>query len=125
MDALSVQRSACRMLRGTATVGLGRAGTREAALRSRSPACVRSRPVYANEGAERCQRAFQEECDEQPIRTVLGCDRRTSTVAACGPATLGLELIDADSENGRIDLALATREDFTNPTGNVLGPIEE
>ena len=41
------------------------------------------------------------------------------------PSHAGLELIDADSENGRIDLALATREDFTNPTGNVLGPIEE
>ncbi|WP_327324994.1 PaaI family thioesterase [Streptomyces sp. NBC_01210] len=36
-------------------------------------------------------------------------------------ATLGLEFIDADVENGTIRLAFNATEDFTNPTGNVLG----
>ena len=36
-------------------------------------------------------------------------------------ATLGLELIDADVENGTIELTFAATEDFTNPAGNVLG----
>jgi len=36
-------------------------------------------------------------------------------------ATLGLEFIDADVENGTIELAFSATEDFTNPTGNVLG----
>jgi uncharacterized protein (TIGR00369 family) len=36
-------------------------------------------------------------------------------------ATLGLEFIDADVEAGTIELAFAATEDFTNPTGNVLG----
>jgi uncharacterized protein (TIGR00369 family) len=36
-------------------------------------------------------------------------------------ATLGLEFIDADVENGTIELAFAATEAFTNPTGNVLG----
>jgi uncharacterized protein (TIGR00369 family) len=36
-------------------------------------------------------------------------------------ATLGFELIDVDSEKGTIEIAFAAREDFTNPTGNVLG----
>jgi uncharacterized protein (TIGR00369 family) len=36
-------------------------------------------------------------------------------------ATLGLEFIAADVENGTIELAFAATEDFTNPTGNVLG----
>ena len=36
-------------------------------------------------------------------------------------ATLGLEFIDVDSENGTIELAFAAKEDFTNPAGNVLG----
>jgi uncharacterized protein (TIGR00369 family) len=36
-------------------------------------------------------------------------------------ATLGLELIEADPENGTIELAFTATEDFTNPTGNVLG----
>ena len=36
-------------------------------------------------------------------------------------ATLGLEFIDADIENGTIELAFAATEDFTNPSGNVLG----
>jgi uncharacterized protein (TIGR00369 family) len=36
-------------------------------------------------------------------------------------ATLGLELIDADPENGTIELAFTAIEDFTNPSGNVLG----
>jgi uncharacterized protein (TIGR00369 family) len=35
--------------------------------------------------------------------------------------TLGLEFIDADIERGTIELAFAATEDFTNPTGNVLG----
>jgi uncharacterized protein (TIGR00369 family) len=36
-------------------------------------------------------------------------------------ATLGLEFIDADVGKGTIELAFAPTEDFTNPTGNVLG----
>jgi uncharacterized protein (TIGR00369 family) len=36
-------------------------------------------------------------------------------------ATLGMELIDADVENGTIELAFTAREEWTNPTGNVLG----
>src|SRR5215510_13152065 len=39
-------------------------------------------------------------------------------------ATLGLEFIDADVEHGTIVLASAAREDFTNPTGNVLGAFQ-
>ena len=36
-------------------------------------------------------------------------------------ATLGLEFIRADIEHGTIELAFAATEEFTNPTGNVLG----
>ncbi|MBZ9637878.1 PaaI family thioesterase [Streptomyces sp. PSKA30] len=36
-------------------------------------------------------------------------------------ATLGMEFIDADVENGTIELAFTGTEDFANPTGNVLG----
>lgn len=36
-------------------------------------------------------------------------------------ATLGLEFVDADVDNGTIELAFVATEDFTNPTGNVLG----
>ena len=36
-------------------------------------------------------------------------------------ATLGLEPIDVDAEEGTIELAFSAREDFTNPSGNVLG----
>jgi uncharacterized protein (TIGR00369 family) len=36
-------------------------------------------------------------------------------------ATLGLELIDSDVEAGTIELAFTALEDWTNPTGNVLG----
>src|SRR5688572_28602929 len=36
-------------------------------------------------------------------------------------ATLGFEFIDADVEKGTIELAFTATEDFTNPTGNVLG----
>lgn len=32
-----------------------------------------------------------------------------------------MEFIDADIENGTIELAFAATDDFTNPTGNVLG----
>jgi uncharacterized protein (TIGR00369 family) len=39
-------------------------------------------------------------------------------------ATLGLEFIDADVEAGTIELAFAATEDFTNPTGNVLGAFQ-
>jgi hypothetical protein len=37
------------------------------------------------------------------------------------PATLGIELIDADVEHGTIELALQATEDFTNLRANVLG----
>jgi uncharacterized protein (TIGR00369 family) len=36
-------------------------------------------------------------------------------------ATLGLEVIHVDGDNGTIELAFAAKEDFTNPAGNVLG----
>jgi uncharacterized protein (TIGR00369 family) len=36
-------------------------------------------------------------------------------------ATLGLELVDADPDKGTIELAFTGTEDFTNPSGNVLG----
>jgi uncharacterized protein (TIGR00369 family) len=36
-------------------------------------------------------------------------------------AMLGLEFVDADVEAGTIELAFTATEDFTNPTGNVLG----
>ena len=36
-------------------------------------------------------------------------------------ATLGFELIDADLDQGTIEIAFAATEAFTNPTGNVLG----
>jgi uncharacterized protein (TIGR00369 family) len=36
-------------------------------------------------------------------------------------ATLGAEFVDADVEAGTVELAFKGIEDFTNPTGNVLG----
>jgi len=36
-------------------------------------------------------------------------------------ATLGFELIDANVERGTIEIAFRATEDFTNPSGNVLG----
>ncbi|MGW2559521.1 PaaI family thioesterase [Streptomyces sp. NPDC001514] len=36
-------------------------------------------------------------------------------------ATLGLEFIAADADKGTIELAFTGTEDFTNPTGNILG----
>jgi uncharacterized protein (TIGR00369 family) len=36
-------------------------------------------------------------------------------------ATLGLELVSADPERGTVELTFDATEDFTNPTGNVLG----
>jgi uncharacterized protein (TIGR00369 family) len=48
-----------------------------------------------------------------------GIEGRTPMPRAA--ATLGLEFIDADSEQGTIELAFAAKEDFTNPAGNVLG----
>src|SRR5262249_47858838 len=37
--------------------------------------------------------------------------------------TLGLEFIDADVEDGTIELAFAATEAFTNPTGNGAGRL--
>jgi acyl-coenzyme A thioesterase PaaI-like protein len=39
-------------------------------------------------------------------------------------ATLGMELIDVDVEAGTIKLGFAATEDFTNPTGTVLGAFQ-
>jgi uncharacterized protein (TIGR00369 family) len=39
-------------------------------------------------------------------------------------ATPGLEFIDADVDAGTIELAFAATDDFTNPTGNVLGAFQ-
>jgi len=39
-------------------------------------------------------------------------------------ATLGLEFIDADDDEGTIELAFAATEDFTNPFGNILGAFQ-
>lgn len=39
-------------------------------------------------------------------------------------AHLGMELIDADPEKGTIELGFEAVEEFTNPTGNVLGAFQ-
>jgi uncharacterized protein (TIGR00369 family) len=39
-------------------------------------------------------------------------------------ATLGLEFVDADVDAGTIELMFTATEDFTNPTGNVLGAFQ-
>ena len=39
-------------------------------------------------------------------------------------ATLGLEFVDADADAGTIELMFTPTEDFTNPTGNVLGAFQ-
>jgi uncharacterized protein (TIGR00369 family) len=39
-------------------------------------------------------------------------------------ATLGLEVIDVDVDHGTIELSFVGTEDFTNPTGNVLGAFQ-
>ena len=36
-------------------------------------------------------------------------------------ATLGFEFVQADAERKTVDLALTAREDWTNPSGNMLG----
>lgn len=36
-------------------------------------------------------------------------------------ATLGVESLDADAENGTVRLTFTASQEFTNPTGNVLG----
>jgi uncharacterized protein (TIGR00369 family) len=36
-------------------------------------------------------------------------------------ATLGLQVLDVDTEAGTIELAFQARQDWTNPVGNVLG----
>ncbi|WP_189930856.1 PaaI family thioesterase [Streptomyces sulfonofaciens] len=36
-------------------------------------------------------------------------------------ATLGFELLDADAEEGTVEVAFTATADFTNPLGNVLG----
>lgn len=38
--------------------------------------------------------------------------------------TLGLELIEFDEASGTIELAFEATEDWTNPTGNVLGAFQ-
>jgi hypothetical protein len=40
-------------------------------------------------------------------------------------ATLGLEVLDANGDNGTVELAFTATEDFTNPAGNVLGDHRE
>ena len=39
-------------------------------------------------------------------------------------ATLGLEIIHVDPDEGTIELAFRGTEDFTNPAGNVLGAFQ-
>ena len=39
-------------------------------------------------------------------------------------ATLGLEFVDANVEDGTIDLAFTATDAFTNPAGNVLGAFQ-
>jgi uncharacterized protein (TIGR00369 family) len=36
-------------------------------------------------------------------------------------ATLGMEFVEADAANGAIELAFTASEEWTNPSGNVLG----
>jgi acyl-coenzyme A thioesterase PaaI-like protein len=48
--------------------------------------------------------------------------RFTGERRCLGPrATLVFEFIRADTESGAIELAFTAKEDFTNPTENVLG----
>jgi uncharacterized protein (TIGR00369 family) len=63
------------------------------------------------------------EHDEQRDRTigsVLGRGGGPSTAASCS-SHAGIGVQDADVENGTIELAFTATDDFTNPTGNVLG----
>jgi hypothetical protein len=62
------------------------------------------------------------QCDDQAIRAVLACDRGTSANAS-RRGYPGLQFIDADVEEGAIELAFSPTEDSTNPTGNVLGAL--
>jgi len=39
-------------------------------------------------------------------------------------ATLGFEFVNADAEEGTIELTFLGTEDFTNPAGNVLGAFQ-
>jgi uncharacterized protein (TIGR00369 family) len=39
-------------------------------------------------------------------------------------ATLGLEVVEVDVDEGTIELSFTGTEDFTNPTGNVLGAFQ-
>jgi uncharacterized protein (TIGR00369 family) len=39
-------------------------------------------------------------------------------------ATLGLKFVDADVDNGTIELTFEATEDFTNPMGNVVGAFQ-
>ena len=48
-----------------------------------------------------------------------GIEGRAPVPAAA--ATLGFEFIDADPEEGTIEVACSATEAFTNPAGNVLG----
>lgn len=48
-----------------------------------------------------------------------GVEGRAPVPAAA--ATLGFEFIDADIEEGTIEVAFSATEAFTNPAGNVLG----
>jgi uncharacterized protein (TIGR00369 family) len=60
----------------------------------------------------------KEESGDQTIGTVLGCDQRARAHAESrgDPG-----LIDANVEKATIEIAFRATEDFTNPTGNVLG----
>jgi uncharacterized protein (TIGR00369 family) len=58
--------------------------------------------------------------DARTIRAVLGCDGGRAPLPRAA-ATLGMEFVDADVEAGTVELAFKGIEDFTNPTGNVLG----
>ncbi|WP_314174289.1 PaaI family thioesterase [Streptomyces winkii] len=59
--------------------------------------------------------------DARTNRAVLGGGRGTRADAPPAARTLGLEFLDADPEQGTIELAFTATEDFTNPMGNVLG----
>ena len=65
--------------------------------------------------------------DNRLARVISGRSGRfRDAVAGCAPlppaaATLGLEFVAADVENGTIEVAFAATESFTTPMGDVLG----
>jgi hypothetical protein len=58
-----------------------------------------------------------------PTRRRYGIGSISTSAIAAAPAarTLGFEVLDADPDEGRIEVAFSGTEAFTNPFGEVLG----